>query len=97
MDNKEMLPTQAVAVSYNRTRDCAPRVVAKGAGYVANKILATAKEHQVPVYKNQTLLNALMAVDIQQEIPPALYQAVAETLALVYRLDQDMGTGQTAR
>lgn len=97
MNGKEEPATQAVAVSYDRERDSAPRVVAKGSGYIANKILVTAHEHQVPIYKNRTLLNSLMALDIQQEIPPALYQAVAETLAHIYRLDQSLNSGKVTR
>lgn len=82
---------QAVAISYNRETDSAPRVVAKGAGQVAEQILAVAKDSAVPVYKNKALTGMLMAVELDREIPPELYQAMAEILAQIYRLDQTLG------
>ncbi|MDU4959929.1 MAG: EscU/YscU/HrcU family type III secretion system export apparatus switch protein [Sporomusaceae bacterium] len=82
---------QAVAISYDRETDSAPKVVAKGAGAVAEQIIARAMEHAVPVYKNQTLAGMLMAVELDREIPPELYQTMAEVLAHIYRLDQALG------
>lgn len=78
---------QAVALQYNE-ENVAPRVIAKGQGYVAENILNAAKKNSVPIYQNKTLTSMLMAVDIDREIPPALYTAVAEILAYVYRMDQ---------
>ena len=72
---------QAIAIRYKDKEDPAPKVVAKGAGYVAEQIVSAAKQHSVPVYKNKTLTAMLMAVDLDREIPPELYQAVAEVLA----------------
>jgi flagellar biosynthesis protein len=83
--------TQAVALKYDEQDNKAPRVVAKGAGFVAGKILSSAKEHGIPVYQNKTLTGMLMAVELDREIPPELYQAVAEVLAYIYRLDQQIG------
>jgi flagellar biosynthesis protein len=82
----------AVALHYQNSDNIAPKVVAKGSGYVAEKILATAKHHAVPVYQNKTLVSMLMAVELDREIPPELYQAVAEVLAHIYRIDQIMGS-----
>lgn len=79
---------EAVAIRYSDKEDRAPKVVAKGAGQVAERIMAAAAKHAVPVYQNKTLASMLMAVELDREIPPALYQAVAEVLAYVYRLDQ---------
>lgn len=78
---------QAVALQYNE-ENVAPRVIAKGQGYVAENILNAAKKNSVPIYQNKTLTSMLMAVDIDREIPPELYTAVAEILAYVYRMDQ---------
>lgn len=78
---------QAVALQYNE-ENVAPRVIAKGKGYVAENILNAAKKNSVPIYQNKTLTSMLMAVDIDREIPPELYTAVAEILAYVYRMDQ---------
>lgn len=75
----------AVAILYDNTKDEAPRVVAKGEDYLAKKIKDTAKESGVPIVENKPLARALYAtVDIDQVIPPELYQAVAEILAVVY-------------
>lgn len=82
---------QAVALIFNEEQDRAPRVAAKGAGYVAEQILAAAKKHAIPIYQNKTLSSMLMAVELDREIPPELYKAVAEILAYIYRIDQSMG------
>lgn len=82
---------QAIALSYQQANNAAPKVVAKGSGFVAEKILATAKQYSVPVYQNKTLVSMLMAVELDREIPPELYQAVAEVLAYIYRIDQNIG------
>ncbi len=81
----------AVALSYDRARDQAPRVVAKGLRLRAEKIKALAREHDVPVMKNTTLAEALYRVDVGQEIPEALYDAVAEILNFVHALQQADG------
>ncbi|SFJ09907.1 flagellar biosynthesis protein [Brevibacillus centrosporus] len=66
----------------------APKVVAKGKGYVAENMLKTAKEHDIPVQEDPSLVEVLGKLDLDQQIPPELYQVVAEILAFVYRLDK---------
>ncbi|HWR39019.1 MAG TPA: EscU/YscU/HrcU family type III secretion system export apparatus switch protein [Patescibacteria group bacterium] len=90
-DSKADVKKKAIALRYNQSREKAPRVVAKGAGFIADQILSAAKEHAIPVYQNKTLTGMLMAVELDREIPADLYQAVAEVLAYVYRIDQTMG------
>lgn len=82
---------KAVALKYDPEGDGAPRVVAKGKGYVADNILAAAQAGSVPVYQNKSLVNLLMALDLDREIPPALYTTVAEVLAYIYRMDTRAG------
>ena len=82
------VPQQAVALKYDMERDSAPRVVAKGRGHVAENILAAAQKNAVPVYQNKTLVNMLMALEIDREIPPELYRTIAEVMAYVYRIDK---------
>lgn len=82
---------KAVALSYNEEIDQAPKVVAKGSGLVAEQILTLARTHGVPVYQNKALISMLTAVELDREIPPELYKAVAEVLAYVYRVDQALG------
>ena len=77
----------AVALSYSGERGQAPRVVAKGKGYVAERIKRIAKQNGIPVLERKPLARALFkAVNIGQEIPYELYQTVAEILAYVYRI-----------
>lgn len=79
--------SQAVALAYTKG-EAAPRVVAKGKGLIAQEILSRAKEAGVYVHESPELLSLLMQVDLDERIPPALYIAVAELLAWIYRLEQ---------
>ncbi len=77
----------AVALKYDSEISKAPIVVAKGEDFLAMKIREAAKEHNIEIVENKPLARMLYAnVDIGQEIPPELYQAVAEVLAMVYNL-----------
>lgn len=78
---------QAIALTY-ASGDYAPRVVAKGRGLIAEQIIARAKQHNVFVHESKELVALLMQVDLDEHIPPALYQAIAEILAWLYRLEQ---------
>lgn len=78
---------KAVALKYNQKKDDAPRVIAKGRGEIAEKIIAVAKEHNVPLYEDKNLIQILEALDLETEIPAELYRAVAEVLAFIYRLN----------
>lgn len=91
MSTEDKKPIQAIALRYTEEKDVAPKVVAKGSDYMAEKILSAAKQHSVPIYKNKTLTSMLMAIEIDRQIPPELYHAVAEVLAYVYRVDQRLG------
>ena len=80
----------AVALAYEQERMIAPTVVAKGAGYVAEKIREVAAAHGVPVVENKPVAQLLYKmVDIDALVPEQLYRAVAEILAFVYRLRQE--------
>lgn len=81
-------PTQlAVALRYDPEEMSAPQVVAKGEGYLAERIRAVATEHNVPVVENKPLARALYkTVEVDDYIPAHLYQAVAEVLAFIYQL-----------
>ncbi len=78
---------KAVALKYERGKDAAPKVAAKGRGAVAERILALAREHGIPVEKDTALMEALYRLDINEEIPEELYQVVAELLAFIYRMN----------
>ena len=80
----------AVAIKYDSQKNSAPIVVAKGEDFLAQKIRETAKEHHIEIVENKPLARMLYAnVDVGQEVPPELYQAVAEVLAFVYSLREN--------
>ena len=81
---------KAVALKYEKEKDAAPRVVAKGRGSVAEKIIETARVHNVPLHEDKNLVEVLETLDLETEIPPELYRAVAEVLAFIYRLNGKM-------
>lgn len=76
----------AVALAYGQ-HQAAPKVVAKGRGLIAQAIIERAKAHGVFVHESADLVGLLMQVELDQEIPPQLYLAVAELLAWLYRLE----------
>lgn len=86
MMDKPTPPPNAVAIAYN-SGDAAPRVVAKGRGMVAEQIIERAKEHGVAIHESKELVSLLMQVELDDHIPPALYRAVAELLAWLYRVE----------
>ena len=83
----------AVALRYKAPEDNAPRVTAKGHGAIAQKIIETAQKHNIPIRSDKDIVTVLAALELNEEIPPELYRAVAEILAFVYRLNrQALGT-----
>ena len=82
----EKIP-KAVALRYDKDKDAAPRVIAKGRGDIAKKIIEIADAHNLPLYEDKNLIQILEALELETEIPPELYRAVAEVLAFVYRLN----------
>ncbi len=88
MADESVIHRRAVALRYKQDLDDAPRVVGKGRGKLAEKIIALAEEHDVPLYEDPDLVQVLSTLEFDQEIPPKLYQAVAEVLAFVYRINQ---------
>jgi flagellar biosynthesis protein len=84
---------KAVAMAY-RAEDGAPRVVARGSGVTAEAMISLARESGVYVHQSAELVNLLMQVDLDSEIPQELYQAVAEILAWLYATDQSIISSQ---
>lgn len=82
----------AVALAYG-AGDPAPKVVAKGQGLVAERIMERAREAGVFVHESKELVSLLMQVDLDREIPPALYRAIAELLAWLYHIESAQKNG----
>jgi flagellar biosynthesis protein len=79
--------TVAAAIKYDPGKDAAPRVTAKGKGYVADKIIELAMKHDIPIKSDPGLVEILSRLDIDEQIPIEVYRAVAEILAFVYSLN----------
>ena len=78
----------AVALEYLRDNPNAPQVVAKGQDNLAEKIIAIAKKNNVPVHQDSDLVEVLVHLDLGDFIPPELYQAIAEILTHLYRVNK---------
>lgn len=76
----------AVALEYDPA-DQAPKIIASGRGILADKIIESAKENEVPIHKDERLANTLSKLEVGDFIPPELYEVVAEVLMFVDRLD----------
>lgn len=74
-----------VAVALLHEDSGAPRVVASGQGWVGEKIIETAREHGIPIEEDPVLAQALSTLDLDEEIPEALYRAVAEVLGFLLK------------
>ena len=87
-EKKKINPRKrAVAIKYN-PEDSAPKVVAKGKGYMAEKILEQAKENDVKIYEDAELIKEFEGIDLGEHIPPELYEAVARVLIFITDLDK---------
>jgi len=82
---------KAAALGYDAQKDKAPKVVASGAGTIAEKILELAKRHGIPIHHDPDLVNLLASLQVGQSIPPDLYRLVAEVLTFIYEVDENYG------
>ena len=79
---------KAVALSYDKDVDNAPRVKAKGEGYIAEKIIQKALEEGIPLKEDKKLVEFLSQIPLDHEIPPELYRAIAEIFAYIYKMSK---------
>ncbi len=84
---------RAVALRYDQDRDQAPKVTAKGQGFMAGKIIELAREAGVPIKEDADLVEVLSRLDLNESIPPETYVVVAEILAWVYKVNQGVKKG----
>lgn len=78
---------QATALKYDPERDNAPIITALGTGHMAEKIIETAEEHNVPVVENKPLSDVLVGLSVGDAIPAKLYEAVAQILVFISQKD----------
>jgi flagellar biosynthesis protein len=94
---KPVSPKLAVSLQYKKGRNAAPKVTAKGQGWVAENIIKMAQENNIPIREDKDLLHLLSEIDIGQEVPESLYKVVAELLAWVYQLNQNFPSSEQTK
>ena len=77
---------KAVALQYDKMSNAAPKVVAKGEGITAKKIIELATANEIPIQKDEDLVELLSKVELDREIPSEMYKAVAEVFAFLYKI-----------
>lgn len=77
---------KAVALQYDNDKNSAPKVIAKGEGKTAQKIIQLAKENGVRLKKDEDLVELLSKVELDAEVPPQMYKAVAEIFSFLYKI-----------
>ena len=94
--NKENLlpPKSAVSLQYKKGKNAAPKITAKGQGWVAENIIKMAQEKNIPIREDKDLLHLLSEIDVGQEVPESLYKVVAELLAWVYQLNHNYSSSE---
>lgn len=89
MSESKLKTQKAVALKYDREKGNAPKVVASGKGEVANNIIKLAQEHDIFIKKDADLVELLSKIEVNKEIPPMLYKAVAEVFSFIYKITND--------
>ncbi len=82
-------PREALGLRYDPDGDAAPRVVAKGSGELAERLLEIARENGVPVRHDPDLLQMLSVTEVGEEVPVEVYAVVAELIGFLYRLNEE--------
>jgi len=77
---------KAVALQYDASQSSAPKVTAKGEGFTAENIIKIAKLHDIPIKKDEDLVTMLAKLEVDKEVPPEMYKAIAEVFSYVYKL-----------
>ncbi len=85
-ENKKIL--KAAALKYDEQTRQAPTLIAKGKGEIAKNIIQIAQENNIPIKKDEDLVELLTKLEIDQEIPPDMYKAIAEIFAFIYSLSK---------
>lgn len=81
---------KSVALSYGE-EDLAPKIIAKGRGRLAERIVEKAKEEDIYIHKDEKLVKDLIDLELYQEIPEELYDIVAKIILFVYSIDKEKG------
>jgi flagellar biosynthesis protein len=86
--DKKSRQKKAVALRYDKGKDVSPKVIGKGIGLLAEKLLELARTHDIPIHEDADLVEVLSRLDLNEAIPESTYFIVAEILAFVYRTNK---------
>ncbi len=92
---KKSINIKAVALKYKAYEDNAPKVIAKGKGEFAKKIIEKAKIYDVPLFQNEMLAEMLLNVEVGEEIPPKMYKAVVDVFVWLHGLEEKAQLSKT--
>jgi len=81
---------KVIALRYDHVKEQAPKVIAKGSGLLADEILEAAKHHDIHVHEDKALVELLSKLEVHQQIPEELYEAVAEIFSFVYNIEKEL-------
>jgi len=84
-----MKDLKATALQYDSTKDNAPKVVASGERLIAEKIINIAQQNNIPIQKDEDMVEMLSQLELNQQIPTHMYQAVAEIFSFIYEITND--------
>lgn len=87
---------KAAALAYNANQDIAPRVVASGKGILAQQIIQKAKEYNIPLFSNSTLVDSLINIEIDHTIPQELYNGVVEVFIWLERCEKNAQVSESS-
>lgn len=79
---------KAVALRYDPEKEDSPRVIGKGLGRIAEKLIELAREHDIHIHEDSDLVEILSRLELNEEIPPSTYLVVSEVLAFIYRTNE---------
>lgn len=77
---------KAVTLKYDKEKDSAPKVTAKGEGFVAQNIIKIAQLHDIPIKKDEDLVEMLSKLELDREVPSEMYKAIAEVFSFLYKI-----------
>ena len=89
LEYESLKDKKATALRYDKEKDNAPKVVAQGSRYLAEEIINIAKRYDIPIKKDEDMMQMLEQIEVNREIPPEMYKAVAEIFSFIYGLTNE--------
>ena len=89
LENKPQKDKKATALKYDKEKDNAPKVVAQGSRYLAQEIINIATKYDIPIKKDEDMIQMLEQIEVNREIPPPMYKAVAEIFSFIYGITNE--------